>query len=679
MTGKAATWLRSRVNTSAIDNASWIVSVGILAVVIPASDKIASNDVFFAAHGVSPIAWIVLLVAGLVAGWLVLAGILALLKRFLPALAYDIVTAALMLVITWFFVGNVLARTLFSDNPNVGPAVGLVVAIAITLVARRVKMGSVLFVFASVAAAIPLVTTVWNGSQTPATTPFAFDSASPPSVVYVISDELQYPLAFNEAGEVRPELPNLRALTETATRYTRVYAGANYTDYAVPSQLTGISNVAGQGTDRMQKVRAGLGIVPGMAGTYSIIMQSPIYQFECKDAGCASVGSDQSVSAVARYWSFAKDTAAIAGKTALAAPFADYFPSLDGKWKDFWSGGDEFGDNAEGNSVAKVISGVKKSVETYPGTPFFAFWHSIRTHAPWAVDRQGVDLYPARLPVVEGSHMIGTDKQGKYSTQDLTYLERRLYADSAVDFDRQLGALVAELKATGRFDNTMIVVTADHGATMPAFQDRRFGDTLGQRWAEVAHVPLVIKYPGQSTPDVVDKVRSTGQIAQTVLTAIGGHVSGDMSLSPDLTKDVPGGPVFTTIAGGVMTPWEYKGVKEPDPWRQEDVSPPDPAHPYAIGVDLALLGKPVPDSYVRQSDVSITALPGKSGQQALVITRVPGECANPEAVGLVTSGSKVIGSVLWEKTTQFGSTDTRGWAIVPKSDPASYRIYCTRA
>jgi hypothetical protein len=259
----------------------------------------------------------------------------------------------------------------------------------------------------------------------------------------------------------------------------------------------------------------------------------------------------------------------------------------------------------------------------------------------------------------------------------LQYLERRLYADSAVDFDRQLGELIAELKATGRFDNSMIVVTADHGATMPATQDRRFGDTLGQRWAEVAHVPLVIKYPGQTTPDVVDSVRSTGQIAQTVLTTTGGKVTDGLNLSPDLTQDLPNGPVFTTIAGGVMTPWKYTGVEEPDPWRQEDVSPPDPAHPYAIGVDLALMGKPVPDTYVRQEDVSISALPGKSEQQVLVVTRDPGECANPDSVGLVASGDTVIGSVMWEKTTAFGSTDTRGWAIVPKSDPTSYRIYCS--
>lgn len=669
-------WLGKRANTSALDAASWILSVAILAVVIPASDKIASNDVFFAAHGVSPVAWIVLMVVGLVVAWLVLAALLALLRKYLPATGFDIVASIVMLVFTWFFVGNVLSRTLFAGNPNLGPIVGLVVAVAITWVARRIKMGTALFVFASAAATIPLILTVWNGSQTPATTAFTFDSDAPPSVMYIISDELQYPLAFNDKGQVRDELPNLKALSETATSYTNVYSGANYTDWAVPAQLTGISDVAGQGNDRMDKVRAGLGIVTGMSGSYNIVMDSPIFQFECKDSSCASVGSGADVSPVERYLSFAKDTAAIAGKTALAAPFSDYFPSLDGKWKDFWSGGDEFGSTAEGNSVDKVITGINSSVTQYPNAPFFAMWHSVRTHAPWAVDRQGELIYPPRLPVVEGSHMVGTDKTGKFSTLDLQYLERRLYADSAVDFDRQLGKLLDDLKAQGRFDNTMVVVVADHGATTGAKLDRRFGDTLAQRWTEVAHVPLVVKYPNQTAPETVDAVRSTGQIAQTVLDAVGGKVTDGLVLSPGLDKDLPDGPVFTTIAGGVMTPWPYTDQRVQDPWRAEDLSPPDPAHPFAIGMDLALLGKPVPAGYERMSSVRTNALPGNSDQQLLVFTRDPGECANPEAVSLVASGSTVIGSALWEKTTPSGSTDTRGWAIVPKSDPATYRVYC---
>ncbi len=667
----------ARTNAGAADTASWLISVGILAVAIPASDKIASNDVFFAAHGVTPLAWVILLTAGLVVCWLVLAGILRLLKAVLPPVAFDVVTSVLMAVIAWFFVGNVLARTLLASSPVLAAVAGLLVAVAITLVARRLAMGNALMVFATIATAIPLVTMMWSDSQTPAVQAFTFDSqAQRPNIVWVISDELQYPLAFDESGEVRPELPNLRALSEQATTYEHAYAGANYTDYAVPSQLTGISDVAAQGTERMQKVRAGIGIVPELAGTYSVVMQSPIYQFECKEADCASVGSDPQASALTRYVNFAKDTAAIAGKTSLAAPFSDYFPSLDGKWKDFWSGGDEFGDNAEGNSVDKAVSGIEQAQADYPGTPFFAFWHTIRTHAPWVVDRSGRQIYPGRVPIVEGAHMIGSKADQTYTTDELKSLERRLYANSAVDFDRQLGLLIDELKASGAYDNTMIVVTADHGAGITEHADRRMGDTLEQRWTEVAHVPLVVKAPGQTTPDVVTAPRSTGQIARTVLDSVGATAGADLQLSPALSWDLPEGPVFTTIAGGVMTPWRYAGADEPNPWLAEDVTPPTPDHPFAIGIDQALLGSPVPSGYDRLSSARISILPGESDQQVLVVTRDPATCDPAANAGLVSSGDTVIGSVLWERTTPGGAPDSRGWAIVPKSDPTSYRIWC---
>ena len=62
-----------RTNLSPANNASWLLAVAILAIVIPANDKIASNLVFFAAHDVSPIAWAVVLVVGLVVFWAVLA------------------------------------------------------------------------------------------------------------------------------------------------------------------------------------------------------------------------------------------------------------------------------------------------------------------------------------------------------------------------------------------------------------------------------------------------------------------------------------------------------------------------------------------------------------------------------------------------------------------------------
>ena len=669
--------LGPRGNMSAANNASWLVAVGILAVVIPASEKVAANEVFFAAHGVSPMAWVVLLVMGVLLGWLVVFGVLSLLRSRLSARSYDIVASLLMLVVTWFFVGNVLARTLLAGVPLLAPVVGLVVAGAITLIARRLAMGTVLVVFAGVAAAIPLVASIWSGSQAADAEAFAFDERTDrPSVLWVVSDELQYPLAFDSDGNVRDELPNLKALQQESTTYTRGYSAANYTDYAVPSMLSGISDVAAEGAERMQDVRAGIGIVPGMSSEYSVVMESPIYSFDCESADCASVGSGSDVGMIERYVSFAKDTAAIAGRTALAPPFSGFFPSLDGKWRDFWSGGDEFGDDAEGDSVGAVIAGIAEVQAATPDAPFFAFWHTIRTHAPWNVDREGRQIFPSRVPIVPGAHMVGSEADQTYTTDELKRLERRLYANAAVDFDRQLGELVAALKASGSYEDTTIIVTADHGATMTERADRRVGDTLEQRWSEVAHVPLMVKSAGQAAPETVTEPRSTGQIAATVMAETGAQPPASLELSPDLSADLPSGPVFTTVAGGVLTPWEYDGTPAVDPWRPDDLTPPDPRYPFAIGIDESLLGAPVPAGWVEVPAAAVEALPGESDQQLVIVDRAAGACGSDVTAGLVAVDGTVVGSVLWEGPA--GSDDglTRGWAIVPEADPAAYAFFC---
>ena len=665
--------LGERRNTSAFDSASWLLAAAVLAVVIPANEKIAANDVFFSAHGVSQIAWVAVLAVALVALWLLLAGVLTVLKKRLQPASYDIAASAIMFVVAWFLAGNVLTQTLFTGVPVLGPIIGLAVAAGVTLLARRFTMGSPLFVFASIAAVAPLVLSVFAGSAAAAATPLAFAPDSQrPSIMWIVSDELQYPLVFDQAGKIRPEFPNLQALQADSTTYTHAYSAANYTDYAVPSMLTGISDIAAEGPERMQEVRANIGIVPSLASEYSVVMESPIYRFECDTTDCASVGSAKDSNVVSQYLGFAADTAAIAGRTALSRPFSDAFPSLDGKWRDFWSGGDEFGDNAEGNSVSKAIAGLRRAEQAAPGAPIFSFWHTIRTHAPWNVDREGKEIDPSRLPIVEEAHMVGSNKAGTYSTPELQSIERRLYANSAIDFDRQLGQLIAELKATGRYDNTIIVLTADHGATMTVEADRRVGDTLEQRWAEVAHVPLMVKDPNQVEPATVVAPRSTGQIARTVLIAAGATAPPELALSPDLSKDLARGPVFATVGGGVMTPWVYEGVAEPDPWLPEDLTPPSLEHPFAIGIDQALLGGPVPSGWQQVETAAVDAIEGASTQQLVVVERQPGACDPGVTTGLVSSGGVVTGSVLWQSATS--NAPDRGWAIVPKSE--TYEFWC---
>lgn len=156
--------LGDRRNTSAYDSASWLLALVILAVVIPANDKIAANEVFFSAHGVSQIAWVLVLAVVLVALWLLLAGVLTVLKKRLQSASYDVAASAIMFVVAWFLAGNALTQTIFSGAPALGPIIGLVVAAGVMLLARRFTMGSPLFVFASIAAVAPLVLSTFAGS-----------------------------------------------------------------------------------------------------------------------------------------------------------------------------------------------------------------------------------------------------------------------------------------------------------------------------------------------------------------------------------------------------------------------------------------------------------------------------------------------------------------------------------
>ena len=130
--------------------------------------------------------------------------------------------------------------------------------------------------------------------------------------------------------------------------------------------------------------------------------------------------------------------------------------------------------------------------------------------------------------------------------------------------------------------------------------------------------------------------------------------------------------LFATVGGGVMTPWVYEGVAEPDPWLPEDLTPPSLEHPFAIGIDQARLGGPVPSGWQQVETAAVDAIEGASTQQLVVVERQPGACDPGVTTGLVSSGGVVTGSVLWQSATS--NAPDRGWAIVPKSE--TYEFWC---
>ena len=83
--------------------------------------------------------------------------------------------------------------------------------------------------------------------------------------------------------------------------------------------------------------------------------------------------------------------------------------------------------------------------------------------------------------------------------------------------DHLLGELFAKLKELELYDNTLLVVTSDHGEEMFERGVIQHGKTL---YEELVRIPLIIKAPGLD-PRVVDLPAMTIDIAPTILAILG--------------------------------------------------------------------------------------------------------------------------------------------------------------
>jgi arylsulfatase A-like enzyme len=79
---------------------------------------------------------------------------------------------------------------------------------------------------------------------------------------------------------------------------------------------------------------------------------------------------------------------------------------------------------------------------------------------------------------------------------DIQYIKGVYYGEISF-VDEQIGRLVGELKALGIYDNTTLVVTADHGEEFWDHGGFEHGHTL---YDELLRVPLIIKFPARLRP-----------------------------------------------------------------------------------------------------------------------------------------------------------------------------------
>lgn len=150
------------------------------------------------------------------------------------------------------------------------------------------------------------------------------------------------------------------------------------------------------------------------------------------------------------------------------------------------------------------------------GPPFFMYVHYMDPHDPYMVHPMNGEGY-ARVALPNPS-------------PDMAARLSEIYDGEVRFFDEHLGRLVAGLRERGLYDDTMIVITADHGEEFHEHGGWWHGTTL---YDEQTHVPLVVKpADGDARGVVVAGLTSNLDVAPTILTAVGAPVPPAMQGRP---------------------------------------------------------------------------------------------------------------------------------------------------
>ena len=114
--------------------------------------------------------------------------------------------------------------------------------------------------------------------------------------------------------------------------------------------------------------------------------------------------------------------------------------------------------------------------------------------------------------------------------------------------DTVVGALVSQLRDAGVYDDALIVITADHGASLRS--GFPFLQATEASFVDIAAVPLFFKSPGQRQGETVDANVETIDILPTLAAGLGVRLPWTADGANVLDPAWRGRPAKTMLAGG---------------------------------------------------------------------------------------------------------------------------------
>jgi arylsulfatase A-like enzyme len=283
----------------------------------------------------------------------------------------------------------------------------------------------------------------------PGTAPEIKRGAPPKNVVFIIMDSLRADRVRPWNAKARPETPNFDKLAESSTVFLNNYVQGNESQ---------VSHAA---------------------------MWTSMYLAKHKAPNMKDTLADKFVTI--------DEVAKKAGKFVAGVSANGYIRPKRG----YGSAWDKFVNHIESSMGLKGIDILEKGlsfITPKKDQPWFLYLGTIDTHVTLRAKSPWLEKYS---PGYKGKFAtsFGDDGAGglpkDLSDKDMEHV-RALYDANVSYQDDLLGQLVKKLEEWGVMDQTMIIITADHGDEQ--WEDGRFGHGASVR-ETLVHVPLIIHYP----------------------------------------------------------------------------------------------------------------------------------------------------------------------------------------
>ncbi len=357
-------------------------------------------------------------------------------------------------------------------------------------------------------------------------------AAGSPNVLLIVLDTQRADL-LSSYGHHRVTTPHLDSLAAEGAVFERAFATSSWTLPTHISLFTGLLGFQHRAEDRPRKM----------------LPSGPMTVAErLSEAGYATAGFVANM-----YW-----TGRQSGLARGFAHYEDYYGSLGDALnratisREFSTvqqmlGAIDVRGRKRASTVNREVLGWTGRVK---GRPFFAFLNYFDVHAPYFPPAPFKGRFGVIRPELMAKRLeIGNQPKRPQSPEMWAYNMDR-YQEAMLYLDYNLGELFSELRRRGVLDNTIVIVTADHGEHFG--EHARINGHGASLYTQETWIPLIIRFPGRVPAGLRVAVPVSVASVPATITSLAGLRDTFPGRSLLLPADAPGPaqlPVVSEMAG----------------------------------------------------------------------------------------------------------------------------------